>query len=88
MSNRKRFNRRLGIPRGLSAELRMVLAAELQRMGSTYREIAHAVNPPLTPVEVLAMARAWNSSTPSQQAACHDAARKENMRGGHAPWRN
>ena len=88
MSNERRVNRRLGIPRGLSAELRMALAAELQRMGSTYREVAHAVNPPLTPVEVLTMARAWNSSTPAQQAACHDAARKENMRGGHAPWRN
>jgi hypothetical protein len=88
MSNQKRSTRRLGIPRGLPAELRRALAEELQRMGSTYREIAHAASPPLTPDQVLTMARAWNSLTPSQHASWHDAARKENMRGAYPPSRN
>lgn len=57
-------------------------------MGSTYSEIAHATSPPLTPAQVLAMARAWNSLPPSQQASWHDGARKENMRGAYPPSRN
>ena len=88
MSNRKRPKLRLGIPDGLPAELRKALAAELQRMGSTYQEIAQSADPPLTPVQVLTMARAWNNLTPSQQAAWHEAAMRENLRGGFLPGLN
>ena len=51
MKKHRRSYRPLGIPRGLSAELRMALVAELQRMGATYREIARAADPPLTPAQ-------------------------------------
>ena len=88
MSNQKRSNKRLGIPQGLSAELRVALAAELQRMGATYEQIAHSADPPLNPLEVLTMARAWNNLTPTQQAAWHDAARQANLRGAHPPSLN
>ena len=88
MSNQKRFNKRLRIPRGLPAKLRMALTAELQRMGSTYPEIAQSADPPLTPLEVLTMARAWNNLTPTQQAAWHDAATQENLRGAYPPCLN
>ena len=88
MSNQQHSKKRLGIPRGLPAKLRAALTEELQRMGSTYPEIAEAADPPLAPDQVLTMARAWNNLTPTQQAAWHDAATQENLRGAHPPCRN
>ena len=88
MSRKKPSQKRLGIPRGLPAELRAALADELQRMGTTYEEVAYASHPPLTPDKVLTLVRAWNSLTPAQKAKWDAAARQENMRGAYTPFTN
>ena len=85
MSKPKRINPRLGIPRGIPAELRLALAEELERMGTTYPDFISAADGPVDPETVLKLAKLWNSLTPEQVAAWDDAARQENIRRGLDP---
>ena len=57
-------------------------------MGANYEDIAYSNDTTLSPVQVLQVARLWNSLRPSQVHAWDEAASRENMHGGHAPWRN
>jgi hypothetical protein len=79
---------RLGIPRSVRGKLRKALTKELQQMGSTYAEIAEATNPPLSPEQVLKLAKTWNGLTPEQHAAWEAAAEEENQRAAYGPSRN
>jgi hypothetical protein len=88
MTKCKCINWCLGLPKGVSSSLRKALAAELERMGSTYQECVDAAGGPITPEIVLELARGWNNLTPNQQAAWHSAAKRRNMGGADLPQRN
>lgn len=88
MNKHRHPDHSLGIPLGLPANLQLALAEELQRMGATYEDIAYANDKTLSPVQVLQVARLWNSLTPSQVDAWDEATTRENMRRGRAPCRN
>ena len=88
MNKHRHPDNSLGIPQGLPANLHLALVEELQHMGATYEDIAYANDTTLSPVQVLQVARLWNSLTPSQVDAWDEAVTRENMRHGHAPCRN
>jgi hypothetical protein len=88
MNKHRHPDNSLGIPLGLPANLHLALVEELQHMGATYEDIAYANDTTLSPVQVLQVARLWNSLTPSQVDAWDEATTRENIRRSYAPCRN